>query len=262
MYDDILKVYATYYVSENDDFTFSKKIDLLNFIQHSEDRMIMDLFEKGEIEPPMVLDEFNFPLPGLPRGGATIDDFKKTLAAVRQARDILKQKLADADKAVKDAIQSKIDAANNKIDMIQHKLSGSPKPETAGEKIMSGAKELAHQAKEKASEAGEKVVKAAGKAAEFAQAHPGQAAAVAVGVAAAITAGVMAYRRFISKAGKACRKAEDKAACKREYHNKGVQAKIAAMAAGKEKCFKTGNPEKCKSKIDVKIAGLKSKMKG
>jgi len=257
MKDDILKVYATYYVAENDEFSFAKKVDMLNFIQHAEDSMIMDLFESGEIEPPMILDEV-YLAPGL-----SWEDAKKAIAAAKKTKDALQQQYSDAKGAVKAAIQKKIDNANSKIDVLQNKLTGhGPKPESAGEKIASGAKELASQAKEKVTGAAEKVAGAVGKAAEFAQNNPGEAAAIATAVAAAATAGVMAYRRFISKAHKACKGSEDKKACMKEYHNKGVQAKISAMNAAKDKCFKTKNAEKCKSKIDVKIAGLKAKMKG
>jgi len=275
---DVLKTYAIFYVNENDDFGFAKKIEMLNYIHHATEAKMLDLFQSGEIVPPTILDEvddfdalcleaeylldFKFPLPGLPGGGASLDDIKKTLAAMVKAKQILKQKFGDAEKAVKDAIKSKINAANKNIDMLQHKLTGSPKPESAAEKIVSGGKELAQQAKEKVVGAAEKVGKVVGKAVEYAGENPGTTAAAVVGAAAALTAGVMAYRRFMSKAGRACKDAPDKGACKREYHNKGLSAQMDALSAGKSKCFKTNNPEKCKAKVDVKIAQVKSKMKG
>ena len=83
----------------------------------------------------------------------------------------------------------------------------------------------------------------------------------AVAAAAALTAGVMAYRKFFSKAAQACKSAPDKAACLGQYKMKAKQAQISALAAGKAKCAKTKNPQACSGKIDAKIAGLKAKMR-
>jgi hypothetical protein len=55
---DVLKTYAMFYVSENDEFNMKKKLDMLNFIENADESMLMDLFENGEIEPPFgLLDE-------------------------------------------------------------------------------------------------------------------------------------------------------------------------------------------------------------
>jgi hypothetical protein len=107
--------------------------------------------------------------------------------------------------------------------------------------------------------AGEKIAGAAGKAAEFAQGHPGMIGA-AVAAAAALTAGVVAYRKIFSKAAKACAGAPDKGTCMAQYKMKAKQAQIAAINAGKAKCAKAKDPAKCKAKIDAKIAGIKAKM--
>jgi hypothetical protein len=163
---DYLKTYATFYVNECDEYDYAKKIDMLNFIHHASESMMIDLFENGEIPSPLILNE------------------------------------------------------------------------------------------------GEKIVGAASKAVEFAQRNPGHTAVAAVAAAAVLTAGVMVYRRFIAKAERECKNAADKGACKREYHNKGLQAQLKALSAGKSKCFKGKNPEKCKAKIDVKIAQVKNKIKG
>jgi hypothetical protein len=37
---------------------------------------------------------------------------------------------------------------------------------------------------------------------------------------------------------------------------------MTVLSAGKSKCFKGKNPDKCKAKIDMKIAQVKAKMKG
>lgn len=282
---DYIKTYAVFYVNECDEFNFAKKIDMLNFIHHASESMMLDLFESGEIPSPLLLNEVDdwdallweaeyltelptqdtsLAIPGLP--SISMKDLTGSLEKLKKAKSFLLKKYTDADQAVKDAIKKKVKAANDKIDMLQHKISGSPKPKSGFEKAVEGGKEMAQQAKEKVGEVGAKVGakvgKAAGKAAEYAQAHPGAAVAATVAAAAVLTAGVMAYRRFISKAGRACKDSKDKSACKREYHNKGLQAQAVVLNSGKSKCFKTRNPEKCKAKIDVKIASVKNKMRG
>lgn len=265
---EVLQTYAMFFISEYDSIETQEKLSLLRYIKEASYDQLVEMYNSGAIIHPDILDEdeflldFKFPLPGLPGGGASIDDIKKALKATMKAKEMLAKKYHDADAAIKSAIKNKIGDANKRIDALQHKLTGyGPKPESAGEKIASGARELASQAKEKVAGAAEKVGHAVGKAAEYAQGHPGATAAAAVGAAAALTAGILAYRRFISKAGRACKNAEDKKACRREYHNKGLQAQIDALVAGKSKCFKTGNPDKCKAKIDVKITSVKNKMK-
>jgi len=132
-------------------------------------------------------------------------------------------------------------------------------------KAKGGVANLVKQGAEKtgdvASQAGEKVAGAVGKVGEFAQQHGGVLAAAAA-AAAAIAAGVMAYRRFFSKAAQACKGAADRSSCLQQYKVKAKQAQISAINAGKAKCAKTKDPAKCKAKIDAKIAGLKSKMRG
>jgi hypothetical protein len=279
---DYIKTYATFYVNECDEFDYAKKIEMLNVIHHASESMMIELFETGEIPSPLILDEVDdfdalmfeadylseliptgktsLGLPGLP--GVSMDDITGSLNKIKKFKGLLVKKYNDADQAVKDAIKNKIDKANDKINMLQHKISGSPKPKTGLDKAVEGGKEIMTQAKDKVVGAAEKVGKAVGKAAEYAGEHPGKTAAAAVAAAAVLTAGVMAYRRFISKAGRACKDSADKPACKREYHNKGLQAQMTVLSAGKAKCFKGKNPDKCKAKIDVKIAQVKNKMKG
>jgi hypothetical protein len=58
--NDVMKTYAIFYVSENDEFDTAKKLDMLTFIEQADETMLMDLFENGEIEPPFgLLDEDN-----------------------------------------------------------------------------------------------------------------------------------------------------------------------------------------------------------
>lgn len=81
----------------------------------------------------------------------------------------------------------------------------------------------------------------------------GGAATLAI-AAAAIAAGVLAYKKIFSKAAKACDGDSD---CMAKYKMKANQAKIAAISAGKSKCAKSKDPAKCKAKLDQKIAATK-----
>jgi hypothetical protein len=119
---------------------------------------------------------------------------------------------------------------------------------TAGKEMVKTAKDYWAT---KAGQAGEKLHQAA-------QHMPGgvaglQAVPAAVAAAAAITAGVLAYRKYFSKAAKACKGAPDKSDCMAKFKEKAKAAKVQAMSAGKAKCAKSKDPAACKAKIDAKI---------
>lgn len=324
---DVLKTYAMFYVSENDDFNSAKKLDMLNFIEQADEVMIMDLFENNEIESPegllesdpyeeksalevigesaitmMVLDEAS-PL-------HSFDMWKNSLKDLLGQKTSLKYKLIKADYQMRPKISRAISKIDDKIDALKDKIASASKSvakgaESAGEKagelaskahdtlkdtkkaVWKGAGDVGKKAGEKledvgksvkgatdqagkavekgakavrdvAGDVGEKVSGAAGKAADFAKDQPG-AVGAAVAAAAALTAGVMAYRKFFSKAAKACSGAPDKKACLAQYKMKAKQAQISALNSGKAKCAKSKNPATCKAKIDSKISALKAK---
>lgn len=286
---EIIKTYAMFYVSENDDFNTTKKLDMLNFIEQADESMLMDLFENGEIESPeSLLDETE------EKDGATligeaviltveVDELleqalneKTVVMAAERLKDMLGMKtsltykLAKATGQAKKAIENQLASLNDKIGGLKDAIakgagkaveSGKELAGQAGETIAKGSKTAVEVGKDVATGAGQKVATAAGKAAEYAQQQPGMVGA-AVAAAAAIAAGVMAYRRFFSKAAQACKGAADRSSCLQQYKVKAKQAQISAINAGKAKCAKTKDPAKCKAKIDAKIAGLKSKMRG
>ena len=127
---------------------------------------------------------------------------------------------------------------------------------TAGKEMIKTAKDYwKPKAHKLAMKAGEKLTKAA-------ENMPGgveglQAVPAAVAAAAALTAGVLAYKKYFSKAGKACKDAPDRKVCMAQYKEKAKAAKIAAMSAGKSKCAKSKDPAACKAKIDAKIKAAK-----
>jgi len=90
------------------------------------------------------------------------------------------------------------------------------------------------------------------------------AAVAAAAVAAAIiTAGVLAYKRFFSKAAKACKgkSGGERKTCLQTFKNNAVIAQMSVLKSGLGKCAKTKNPTKCKLKVQNKIKRLQSKIR-
>jgi succinate dehydrogenase/fumarate reductase flavoprotein subunit len=83
-------------------------------------------------------------------------------------------------------------------------------------------------------------------------------AAVALG-AAAITAGVLAYKRFFSKAAKACKdkSGAEKTSCMKSYKAQGKQAELGVLTAKINSC--KGNP-KCVNRIKSRITKAKQEI--
>lgn len=90
----------------------------------------------------------------------------------------------------------------------------------------------------------------------------GAALATAAVLAAAIAGGVAAYKRFFSKAAKACKgkSGNEKTSCMNKFKRQAQQAKVSAMVSAKSKCAKSKDPSSCKIKLDKKIAKEKAKM--
>jgi len=84
----------------------------------------------------------------------------------------------------------------------------------------------------------------------------------AVAVAAAALLARKVFRRFLSKAARACK---DKAGaaktlCMNEFKKKAMQAQASSLQQSKSKCAKSKQPDKCNAAIDKKIAMIKSKI--
>ena len=84
--------------------------------------------------------------------------------------------------------------------------------------------------------------------------------------AAAVVAAYKIYKRFFSKAAKACKgkSGGEKTACMKKYKIDGLKAAKAEIMKSMSKCAKSKNPEKCKVevkkkalKFDAKIAKIK-----
>ena len=81
-------------------------------------------------------------------------------------------------------------------------------------------------------------------------------------VAALATAAVMAYKRFLSKAARACAGmgGTEKTACMNKFKQDVIKAQINTLQSGLAKCAKTKDPDKCKAKVIKQIAKLKAKL--
>lgn len=106
------------------------------------------------------------------------------------------------------------------------------------------------------------LTKVAKSTAEYIAQNPGKAVAIGVAAAAAITAGVIAYRKYLSKAARSCKGASNKSQCMQAFRQKALKVKIQAMEAAKAKCTNTSKPYTCRSKIDEKIQKIKAKIRG
>jgi len=262
----ILKTYALFYISENDDLDYSRKLNLFNIIENSNDDELIELFLIGDIElfeEAVHMDKeesIKALLKMIGRNKAALEKLKAPGGGfysndLRQ-KNILQMRISDAQEKIAELKKATGDVAKDTAKDVATNVGD--KVEAAKDAVKAAGQTV----KDKAVEAGEKVAGAAGKAAEFAQGHGGTTALVAAAAAAALTAGVVAYKRFFSKGARACKNHPDRAACMKDLKKKAMGARIQAMNAGKAKCATVKNADKCKAKIDQKIAAIKTKMAG
>jgi hypothetical protein len=94
----------------------------------------------------------------------------------------------------------------------------------------------------------------------------GNVAVTAVGVTLLVGMGAFLsykiYKRFLSKAARACKKlgSKEKTSCIVKYRINGYREQIKGLTAAKGLCNKTKKPKKCTSKIDLKIRKIKAKL--
>jgi cell division septum initiation protein DivIVA len=134
-------------------------------------------------------------------------------------------------------------------------VAAGQKAQEVGKQAYAKGSELAGQAAQKAQEVGQQAyAKGSELAGQASQAVGGDANAAAIAAAGigAITAGVLAYKRFFSKAARACggMSGNQKTACMNKYKAQGKKAEIATLNAKKVSC--KGNP-KCIAKIQARI---------
>jgi len=85
--------------------------------------------------------------------------------------------------------------------------------------------------------------------------------AVAI-VAAVVTASYAIYKRFLSKAAKACKEKGglEKTNCMVKYKKQAQAARIKELQAGMSRCEKSKDPSTCKLKLQKRINKEKAKM--
>jgi len=72
-----------------------------------------------------------------------------------------------------------------------------------------------------------------------------------------------AYKTFMDKAEKTCRDytGPQKTDCLKRFRAQAVKAQMAQLQKGKSMCGKDRNPEKCRARLDDKLAKLNVKLK-
>lgn len=88
-------------------------------------------------------------------------------------------------------------------------------------------------------------------------------AAAAVAVAAAIiTASSLAYKKYFSKASRACKgkSGEEKNKCMKMQRGNALKAQMATLKSGISKCSQSKNPTKCRQKVIKRMDEIKYKL--
>ncbi len=86
--------------------------------------------------------------------------------------------------------------------------------------------------------------------------------AASVIIAAAAFAATKIYKKYLSKAAKACaaKKGEAKKVCMNKFKLDAMKQRITNLGKAKTQCKKSKNPGKCVQGLDKKIIKLKSKL--
>jgi hypothetical protein len=84
----------------------------------------------------------------------------------------------------------------------------------------------------------------------------------AVAAALIITVAYKMYKRFLSKAARACKhkSGDEKTSCMNKYKKEALKQRIKALNQGMASCSKTKNTGKCKQKITGKIRKLQAQL--
>ena len=96
----------------------------------------------------------------------------------------------------------------------------------------------------------------------FAKSKTGKTIGATVIAAGLLYGAYKTYKRFFSKAARACSQysGAEKTACMEKYKVTATKAQIADLRKAIGACKNSSNPQKCRSTIQAKIAKLQSKM--
>ena len=125
--------------------------------------------------------------------------------------------------------------------------------------VKAGAEKGLAWLKAQANSAGEVGGKLAAQGSAFAKTGEGMAVGGAALAALLAYASAKTYKRFFSKAAKACagQSGTAKTQCMSQYKMKAKAAQVADLSRGAGACAKTKNPGACKAAVQRKIASLK-----
>ena len=136
--------------------------------------------------------------------------------------------------------------------------------DTAGEvvgKVSQAGGDALNWIQQQAGSAAEAGQKAGAKFSKFATEPGGAGQAIGGAALAALLAyaSVKTYKRFFSKAAKACggQSGAAKSQCMAQYKSKAKAAQAQDLSRGASACAKTKNPSACKAAVQKKIASLK-----
>jgi hypothetical protein len=224
-----LKIITFGDITANQNLTKAEKLQLLNFVKECTDFQLVGLVETGRMYTDKEL--------------------------------LLQEQKSLSDKAINWAAKNHPAPSGGvagipEIDRALKKKAVERGLERAKERYAAGETPAQKKAAEpslvdKASAKGQEAIQAVGGA--------GNAAAIAALSVGAITAGVLAYKRFFSKAARACKdkSGKEKSACMRSYKAQGKQAEIGVLTAKLSSC--KNNP-KCINRIKARIVKAKGEV--
>lgn len=236
-----LKIYAINYVS-CEKFSFSEKLQLIQKIEGANEKDLLELYMNETIQVP--LQEFvGSAVTVVGTGIARITAHPIGQKVVRSLGGLATMKLLRRWPNWGDDIKNRFKASlgmQTDLDYRWRQATG-PAKEALLKKIEAGKEHLID------------LINTAGE-------NPGTAIAVTAAVAAILTGGTMAYRRYMTKIGKACGGSNDKDKCRKEFRKKALQAQVNALKLSQNKCKESKKPNQCQLKIDNKVKALQLKI--
>lgn len=247
---------------------YSSQVPVLEFLTSSKAKVVVEgpveVIGSGAEKINAVWNAFK----NIPVVKAVAADLKLDPNNMKRGSEVDKLIMAQLKKA-----GGKVDAAvqglKDKVDKgwLQSKLERLNKGQGSRHRAPEGWwNNLQNQIKLKSMDAKHAVNSAIGQAKQYAAQNPDQAKAGAIIAGAALAAlaifgAYKTYKRFFSKAAKACagNKGPERKACIKKFKVQAVQAQISDLKAAVSKCEVTKDPGKCKATIGSKIQKLQTK---
>ena len=216
------------------------------------DQLIRNYSDISELIEPSLINNIIFEVDSLPVGESTTSIFSENekkeekLGYLSEAPFMTKSKSTDAYNTLKS------DPSKKSVGFMTKSHSADAyKNQTGLEKDASGWWQTAINK-------GKGVMSTV---AQWTKDHPDASKGIGAGILAAIAtyAAYKIYKRFLSKAARACKGDADKSACMAKFKDQAKQAQIKELKKGVSACSKSSDPGKCKTVINNKIAKLMTK---